>query len=139
MLLIVVSVQGYITSIAAVHVMYRVRYLVAPLRHEVAAETVAPVLPKYNVLQSGPSTPMGDRVAQHNTKGSEGELLIRVRMALRDEGTTIINHRNIGVICLRRGGSKEPWISDDGTRVQSAERVQVLPPVDEVAAVKLYW
>ena len=87
--------------------MYRVRYLVAPLRHEVAAETVAPVLPKYNVLQSGPSTPMGDRVAQHNTKGSEGELLIRVRMALRDEGTTIINHRNIGVVCLRRGGSKE--------------------------------
>jgi hypothetical protein len=121
MLLIILSIQGYITSIAAVHVMHRVRYLVAPLCHEVAAETVAPMIPEYNVLQSGPSAPMGDRVAQHNTKGSEGELLIRVSMALPDEGTTIIDHRNVSVIRLRCGCPKETWVGDNGIRVQSAE------------------
>jgi hypothetical protein len=121
MLLIILSIQVDITSIAAVHVMHRVRYLVAPLCHKVAAETVAPMVPQYNVLQPGPSAPMGDRVAQHNTKGSEGELLIRISMALPDEGATIIDHRNVSMIRLRCGCSKETWVGDNGIRVQSAE------------------
>ena len=96
------------------------------------------MFPKNYIFQTRSSTPVGDRVAQHNTKGPEGELLKGVRMSLRNERTTVVNHSDIGVVRLRCRGPEECGVSDNGICVHCAERMQVFPPVDEVATVQLY-
>ena len=124
MLLVVITILCDVAAIAAVWVVNRVSHLVSPLQHEIASEGVAPVFPKNDILQAGSSTPVGDRVAKHNTKGPEGDLLERIDVPLRNERTTVVNHGDVRMVGLRCRGPKVLGVSDNSTfSVHGAERL----------------
>ena len=92
-----------------------VRDLVPPPGHEISAEPFGPAVPEYDILQTGPSAPMCDRVTQHNTKGSEGELFVGVDVILPNEGAPVIDHCYVCMVRLSPGRPEEVGVRDNGT------------------------
>jgi hypothetical protein len=96
------------------------------------------VFPEDNIFEAGSATPMGDGVTQHNAKGSERDLFMRIYVTLADKGSAAIDHSNVCMIRLRRRGAKISGVGSNRTLgVEVHERVQVLSAIDAIATVRL--
>jgi hypothetical protein len=115
MLLIILPVLVYVSSISAMLVVDRIGNLVLPFGHKILAESVCPTVPQNDILETGSSSPVGNRVAQNDSEGPEGDLLIRVHMVLSNERSPTIDQGNVRVIRLRRGLAKEVGRRDNRT------------------------
>jgi hypothetical protein len=115
MLLIILPVLVYVSSISAMLVMYRIGNLVLPFCHKILAKGVCPTVPQDNIFETGSSPPVGNRVAQHDPEGPEGDLLIWVYIILSNERSSAIDQGNVRVIRLRRGLAKEVGRRDNRT------------------------